>query len=116
MISVYDTEEDAVKFEKMCSEVGLKPDQYIIRRRYLPESSDFGITLSDGRTLPSAFWDNPTGLNFNGKGVLSVPIFQAKGHTEASKTEVETKEGMIIFNTTLKKFQGYDGSAWVNLH
>tara|TARA_B100000683_G_scaffold277731_1_gene338417 strand:- start:4631 stop:6073 length:1443 start_codon:yes stop_codon:yes gene_type:complete len=78
--------------------------------------TDFGITLSDGRTLPSAFWDNPTGLNFNGKGVLSVPIFQAKGHTEASKTEVETKEGMIIFNTTLKKFQGYDGSAWVNLH
>ena len=31
--------------------------------------TDFGITLSDGRTLPSAFWDNPTGLNFNGKGV-----------------------------------------------
>lgn len=47
LISVYDTEEDAVKFEKMCSEVGLKPDQYIIRRRYLPESSDFGITLSN---------------------------------------------------------------------
>ena len=78
--------------------------------------TDFGITLSDGRTLPSAFWDNPTGLNFNGKGVLSVPIFQAKGHTEASKTEVTPTAGMIIFNTTTKKFQGHDGDRWVNLH
>ena len=47
LISVYDTEEDAIKFEKMCSESGLKPHQYIIRRRYLPESNDFGITLSN---------------------------------------------------------------------
>ena len=47
LISVYDTEEDAIKFEKMCIEVGLENHQYIIRRRYLPESSDFGITLSN---------------------------------------------------------------------
>jgi radical SAM protein with 4Fe4S-binding SPASM domain len=47
LISVYDTEEDAIRFEKMCKECGLKSNQYIIRRRYLPESSDFGITLSN---------------------------------------------------------------------
>ena len=47
LISVYDSEEDAVKFEKMCKDVGLTQDQYIIRRRYLPESQDFGITLSN---------------------------------------------------------------------
>ena len=34
LISVYDTEEDAVKFENMCIETGLKNHQYIIRRRY----------------------------------------------------------------------------------
>ena len=35
LISVYDTEEDAIRFEKMCKECGLKSDQYIIRRRYI---------------------------------------------------------------------------------
>jgi hypothetical protein len=78
--------------------------------------TDFAITLSDGRNLPSAFWDNPTGLNFNGAGVLSVPIFKAKGHTEADLTDVSAEEGMIIFNTSTRKFQGYDGSNWVNLN
>ena len=77
--------------------------------------TDFAITLSDGRNLPSAFWDNPTGLNFNGAGVLSVPIFKAKGHTEADLTDVSPEEGMIIFNKSTKKFQGYNGSSWVNL-
>ena len=47
LISVYDSEEDAIKFEKMCKDAGLNQEQYIIRRRYLPESQDFGITLSN---------------------------------------------------------------------
>ncbi len=47
LISVYDSEEDAEKFEKMCKQSGLNSNQYIIRRRYLPESQDFGITLSN---------------------------------------------------------------------
>ena len=47
LISVYDTEEDAIKFEKMCIEAGLKKHQFIVRRRYLSESDDFGITLSN---------------------------------------------------------------------
>ena len=47
LISVYDGPEDAKKFEKMCKDAGLNQEQYIIRRRYLPESQDFGITLSN---------------------------------------------------------------------
>ena len=47
LISVYDSEEDAIKFEKMCKDAELNQEQYIIRRRYLPESQDFGITLSN---------------------------------------------------------------------
>jgi len=78
--------------------------------------TDFAITLSDGKTLPSAFWDNPTGLNFDGRGVLSVPIMKSKGFTEADKTDIDyAEEGMIIFNKSSKKFQGYNGTSWVDL-
>ena len=47
LISVYDGEEDAIKFENMCKNIGLKNEQYIIRKRYLSEDEDFGITLSN---------------------------------------------------------------------
>ena len=28
----------------------------------------------------------------------------------------DLRAGIIIFNTDTKKFQGYNGSAWVDLH
>jgi len=37
--------------------------------------------------------------------------------TTATRTGLgETVEGSIIFNTSTKKFQGYTGTAWVDLH
>ncbi len=47
MISVYDGKEDADRFEKMCRDVGLKDDQFVIRNRYLPPEQDFGITMNN---------------------------------------------------------------------
>ena len=47
LISVYDGEEDAQKFQKMCDENNLKKSQYVIRKRYLPKEQDFGITMSN---------------------------------------------------------------------
>ena len=47
LISVYDSAEDAERFEAMCRGVGLSDDQFVIRHRYLPPTSDFGITLSN---------------------------------------------------------------------
>lgn len=47
LISVYDSEEDAVRFENLCKDLNLKKDQYVIRKRYLPPEEDFGITLSN---------------------------------------------------------------------
>ena len=35
LISVYDSEEDAIKFEKLCKELPLEKKQYVIRKRYL---------------------------------------------------------------------------------
>ena len=47
LISVYDGEKDAIKFENMCKEAKLRNDQFVIRRRYLPPEKDFGITMSN---------------------------------------------------------------------
>lgn len=47
LISVYDSKDDADKFEHLCKSANLKPNQYIIRHRYLSQENDFGITLSN---------------------------------------------------------------------
>lgn len=47
LISVYDSKEDAEKFQAMCNEADLNQDQYVIRHRYLPPEEDFGITMSN---------------------------------------------------------------------
>lgn len=47
LISVYDSKEDAEKFEKLCNDTGLNHNQFVIRHRYYSEEKDFGITLSN---------------------------------------------------------------------
>jgi len=47
LISVYDGKDDAKKFEELCKSADLNENQFIIRHRYLSESEDFGITLSN---------------------------------------------------------------------
>ena len=47
LISVYDGEEDAIRFKVMCQKAGLSGDQFKIRNRYLPPENDFGITLNN---------------------------------------------------------------------
>lgn len=47
LISVYDSEKDYFKFQKLCNEAGLNSNQYILRKRYLSEEKNFGITISN---------------------------------------------------------------------
>ncbi len=47
LISAYDGPEQAEGFEALCREAGLRDDQYVVRKRYLPPEEDFGITLSN---------------------------------------------------------------------
>ncbi len=47
LISAYDSKEDAEMFQKMCEDVGLENNQFIVRHRYLGPEDDFGITLSN---------------------------------------------------------------------
>lgn len=74
----------------------------------------FGISVSDGTTEPNS--TTATRLELNGKGVVSAPVFKPRGTTFAQRDSMIPEEGMIIFNTSSKKFQGYTGTAWVDLH
>ena len=47
LISAYDSKEDAEMFQKMCEDIGLENNQFIVRHRYLGPEDDFGITLSN---------------------------------------------------------------------
>jgi radical SAM protein with 4Fe4S-binding SPASM domain len=47
LISVYDSKDDAVRFESMCLEAQLNPSQFVIRHRYLSEDQTFGITINN---------------------------------------------------------------------
>lgn len=74
----------------------------------------FGISVSKGTNVPSL--NDANSLRFDGNGVLSVPVFKAKGTTFSQRDSMTPEEGMIIFNKNSKKFQGYTGSSWVDLH
>ena len=47
LISVYDSAEDASRFEMMCLDAGLDSGQYVIRHRYMSEEQTFGITINN---------------------------------------------------------------------
>lgn len=67
LISVYDSREDADRFEALCSGAGLRKEQYVIRHRYLPASENFGITINNRAGMMSgavyAIPDQLTALN-----------------------------------------------------
>lgn len=79
---------------------------------YIP--SKFGISVSNGTKIPSFTDENR--LTFDANGVLEVPIFKAQGTTFAQRDGMVAQPGMIIFNVNSQKFQGYTGTAWVDLH
>ena len=46
-LSLYDGEDQFLKFKQLGEELNLSEFQYVLRKRYLPEEQDFGITLSN---------------------------------------------------------------------
>ena len=55
-------------------------------------------------------------LSYDSDGVLTVPVFKARGTTFADRDGMVAEAGMIIFNVNTNKFQGYDGTNWIDLH
>ena len=59
-VSLYDGEEQHLKFIELGKKLALKNDQYVLRARYLPEEKDFGITLTNrGGMLSNAEYKIP---------------------------------------------------------
>jgi len=77
----------------------------------VPATATGFINLEDGSLL-----------TFNSKSVLATKIFKSNGLTTAARDALTPEEGMMIYNTSTKKFQGYTGDAgegdpgWVDLH
>lgn len=60
LISVYDGPKEEKEFYNLCKEVGLREDQYVIRNRYMPEESSFGLNISNrSGTLTNAEYKIP---------------------------------------------------------
>jgi hypothetical protein len=76
--------------------------------------SKFVISLPKGNDNHDQ--TNPRRLSFDGDGVLTVPVFKARGTTFADRDSMVAEAGMIIFNVNTNKFQGYDGNNWIDLH
>ena len=73
----------------------------------------FGVALADGVNGPAT--NESKGLIFDSAGVLRTPIAKVGSHTYAQRDSMAAEAGMIIFNSSSKKFEGYNGSAWVVL-
>ena len=58
-------------------------------------------------------------MTFNSKGVLEAPVMRVGTYADNTARDAfitAPAAGMIVFNTTGTKFQGYTGAAWVDLN
>lgn len=55
-------------------------------------------------------------LEFDVNGVFSVPAMKVGVYTDTPDTRPTGSKGMIIFNDTTGKFQGHNGTTWVDLN
>lgn len=73
----------------------------------------FGIALSDGVNGPAA--NEHKTLIFDSTGTLKVPYAKLGATTFAQRDSMNPEAGTIIFNSSNKKFQGFNGTSWVDL-
>jgi hypothetical protein len=73
----------------------------------------FGVALSDGVNGPAA--NESKALIFDSSGTLRVPVAQLGSTSFAQRDSMTPTAGTIIFNSSNKKFQGFNGTAWVDL-
>jgi hypothetical protein len=75
----------------------------------------FAVAVSDGVGAVGSI-----AMTLNSKGVFSAPIMQPGSYTTTQRDELVPAVGMMIYNTTDNKFQGYQNSGgilpeWVDL-
>jgi hypothetical protein len=77
--------------------------------------SRFLVAVSDGVGAVGT-----SAMILSSKGVLSAPVMQPGSYTTTQRDALTPAVGMMIYNTTLNKFQGYQNSGgtvleWVDL-
>lgn len=78
----------------------------------VPTSIDIKTTNSAGTVGTNATFRTDKHTQFS--GAVKLAVYADDTARDAAVTAPEA--GMMIFNTTLTKFQGYTGSAWVDLN
>jgi hypothetical protein len=73
-----------------------------------------------GALLPAASGGGITSFLFNNKGTLSAPVIQTGSYNSTQRDALTPAVGMMIYNTTANKFQGYQNTGgttpeWVDL-
>lgn len=59
-------------------------------------------------------FDSSSGANVTATGFMQLPVYA--DDTARDAAIASPSEGMMVFNQTGAKFQGYDGTAWVDLN
>jgi hypothetical protein len=54
-------------------------------------------------------------LTFDKNGILSTSVWRSSGLSSTDIASLTPTNGMIVYNTTTNKFQGYQNGAWINL-
>ena len=54
--------------------------------------------------------------NFDHTGTFSAPVLQTGVYTDSPETRPTGVKGMVIFNDSTGKFQGFNGATWVDLN
>ena len=78
----------------------------------MPTSIDIKTTTQAGGSSTNASFRADSHTEFN--GAVKLAVYADDTARDAAVTAPEA--GMMIFNTTLTKFQGYTGSAWVDFN
>jgi len=79
-------------------------------------NAPYGFTVQGVLNAASAVFSSTVQIN-NGLTITSTTAaLTVPRMTTTQRDALTAAVGMIIYNTTDSKFQGYAGSSWVNLH
>ena len=73
----------------------------------------FGVSVADGTNQPDVL--GPKKLSVDGQGTVGGYAFKAHPINSTERNALSATAGMIIFNSSTNKFQGYNGNSWVDL-
>lgn len=73
-------------------------------------SGSQGITLTPSSGTEWPFYSSAKGISFGSEYI------RLRSISTTERNALSAQNGMIIYNTTLNKFQGYANGTWVDLH